>query len=160
ARVGAILVTLNPAYEADELRYAVDKAGVSVLLDAAFFDGEWDDFLAGAALVTDAELAERERSLHPDDPINIQFTSGTTGSPKGATLSHRNILNNAYFSARTLRYDERDRVCVPVPFYHCFGMVIGTLACVTHGACIVVPSAGFDPAAVLEAVAAERCTSL
>ena len=105
-------------------------------------------------------LAAREASLHPDDAINIQYTSGTTGAPKGATLTHRNILNNAYFTARTLRYDEHDRVCVPVPLYHTFGMVLGTLACATHGACMVLPGESFDATAVLETVAIERCTSL
>src|SRR5262249_49999099 len=99
-------------------------------------------------------------TLTPDEPINIQFTSGTTGFPKGATLSHRNILNNAYFVARTLRYSEHDRACVPVPFYHCFGMVLGNLGCATHGACVVVASESFEPGAVPEAVEAERCTSL
>src|SRR5438876_619474 len=104
--------------------------------------------------------AVREAGLQFDDPINIQYTSGTTGFPKGATLSHHNILNNGHFIAETLRYTEADRVCVPVPFYHCFGMVIGNLACMTRGACVVVPGEAFDPLAVLETVAAERCTSL
>ena len=109
---------------------------------------------------SDEQLAQREAQLQFDEPINVQFTSGTTGLPKGATLSHHNIVNNAFFVAEALRFDERDRACVPVPFYHCFGMVLGTLACATHGACLVVPGESFDPAAVLEAVAAERCTAL
>jgi fatty-acyl-CoA synthase len=185
ARIGAILVTINPAYKAAELEYALKKAGVSLLLHAAGFrqadyrtlldevrgrcpglreaicleDG-WEDLLAQGDEVTPRDLAARESMLEPGEPINVQYTSGTTGFPKGATLSHRNILNNAYFVARTLRYDERDRVCVPVPFYHCFGMVMGNLACVTHGACVVVPGESFDPHAVLEAVEEERCTSL
>ncbi len=185
ARIGAILVTVNPAYTAPELRHALVKAGVSVLVMARGFrsadyasiladvradcpalretivlDRDWDAFLAGAERVSDAELAAREAELRPEDPINIQFTSGTTGAPKGATLSHHNILNNGRVSGRVLRYTEHDRVCVPVPFYHCFGMVVGTLACAAAGACMVVPSEWFDPGAVLEAVEAERCTSL
>ncbi|HXP19356.1 MAG TPA: AMP-binding protein [Streptosporangiaceae bacterium] len=105
-------------------------------------------------------LAAREASLSFDDPINIQYTSGTTGFPKGATLSHHNILNNGFFIGEGCGYSERDRVCIPVPFYHCFGMVLGNLACTTHGACIVIPAPGFDPAQTLRAVQAERCTSL
>jgi fatty-acyl-CoA synthase len=185
ARIGAILVTINPAYRAGELAYALAKAGVSVLVMARGFHGadyvamlrevraecpalrativledDWDAFLAAGERVDDAELAAREASLDPHDPINVQYTSGTTGFPKGATLSHHNILNNAYFTARTLRYSEHDRACVPVPFYHTFGMVLGNLACATHGACVVVPSESFDAAAVLQTVATERCTSL
>jgi fatty-acyl-CoA synthase len=110
--------------------------------------------------VTDEQLGEREGSLRPDDAINIQYTSGTTGFPKGATLSHRNIVNNGFFTGEGCRYTHVDRVCVPVPFYHCFGMVLGNLACTTHGAAIVIPAPAFDPVATLEAVAAERCTSL
>ena len=182
ARIGAILVTINPAYKAAELAHALATAGVSVLVMARGFrdvdyvemlesidtgvrdrivlEDEWDAFLAEGSGVTDAELAAREAMLDPRDPINIQFTSGTTGFPKGATLSHRNILNNAYFTARALRYDEHDRACVPVPLYHTFGMVLGSLACATHGTCLVLPGESFDAAAVLETVAAERCTSL
>jgi fatty-acyl-CoA synthase len=110
--------------------------------------------------VTPQELAAREAELLPGDPINIQYTSGTTGSPKGATLSHTNILNNGYLVGEGCRYTEADRVCIPVPFYHCFGMVMGNLGAVTHGACMVIPAPAFDPGATLEAVAAERCTSL
>src|SRR5262249_52643675 len=106
------------------------------------------------------DLAAREASLQFDEAINIQYTSGTTGFPKGATLSHHNILNNAFFVGQMLRYSERDRVCIPVPFYHCFGMVLGNLACTSNGACMVVPSEAFDPLAVLETIQAERCTSL
>jgi fatty-acyl-CoA synthase len=185
ARVGAILVTINPAYESGELAYALKKAGVSVLVlsrgfrkadyvgmlagvrgscpdlrEAIVLEDDWEEFLAASERVGDEELAEREAWLQFDDAINIQYTSGTTGFPKGATLTHHNILNNAYFTARTLDYGEVDRACVPVPFYHCFGMVLGTLACITHGACIVVPGEAFDPGAVLETVANERCTSL
>ena len=123
---------------------------------------EWEGLLAGGTGIPGdlGPLAEREASLSFDDPINIQYTSGTTGFPKGATLSHHNILNNGFFIGEGCRYTEQDRVCIPVPFYHCFGMVLGNLACTTHGACIVIPSAGFEPAAALAAVQAERCTSL
>jgi fatty-acyl-CoA synthase len=185
ARVGAILVTINPAYKASELRHALRRAGVSLLFTARGFrdadylailhearadcsdlrqvvilDGEWRSFLAAGARVDPRRLTEREASLDPSDAINIQYTSGTTGLPKGATLSHRNILNNGYFTAEVLRYTEHDRVCVPVPFYHCFGMVLGTLAAMTHGACVVVPGESFEARAVLATVQDERCTSL
>jgi fatty-acyl-CoA synthase len=185
ARIGAILVTVNPAYKTTELEYALNKAGVSVLVlaakfrksdyvamlaevrgrcpslrDAIVLEEGWEKLLAGGDGIGEEALAEREAELQFDDPINVQYTSGTTGFPKGATLSHHNILNNGYFIAQTLRYSEADRVCVPVPFYHCFGMVIGNLACSTTGACVVVPGESFDPLAVLEAVEAERCTSL
>jgi len=135
---------------------------------------EWDALAAGAVSAPERDseggtgrrvgggdpLAAREAGLAFDDPINIQYTSGTTGFPKGATLSHHNILNNGFFIGEGCRYTEADRVCIPVPFYHCFGMVLGNLACTTHGACIVIPSPGFEPAAALEAVQRERCTSL
>jgi fatty-acyl-CoA synthase len=107
-----------------------------------------------------ARLHEVERGLSFDDPVNIQFTSGTTGAPKGATLTHHNIVNNGYFIGEAMRLTEQDRLCIPVPFYHCFGMVLGNLACVTHGACMVIPGEGFDVEATLEAVAEERCTGL
>jgi fatty-acyl-CoA synthase len=170
ARIGAILVTINPAYQPAEVQYALDKAGVTLLVmapgarppgvDVIELDVDWAAFLAAGAATTDAQLAEREASLRADDPINIQFTSGTTGFPKGATLTHRNILNNAYFGGRMIAYSEHDRVCAPVPLYHTFGMVLGTLACVAHGACLVLPGARFDAGAVLATVEAERCTSL
>jgi fatty-acyl-CoA synthase len=185
ARVGAILVTINPAYKASELSYALRTAGVSLLFMARHFrstdyvamleevrhecpsladvvvlDDEWEVFLGDAALVDRSRVLEREARLEPSDAINIQYTSGTTGSPKGATLSHRNILNNGHFTAEVLRYGDRDRVCVPVPFHHCFGMVMGNLACMTHGACVVVPGESFDARDVLRAVQDERCTSL
>jgi fatty-acyl-CoA synthase len=185
ARVGAILVNVNPAYKTSELEYALRQAGVSVLVlakafrgsdyvamleevrprlpalrDAVVLEGGYEKLVGAGAFVSDDTLAQRERSLEFDDPINIQFTSGTTGFPKGATLTHHNILNNAYFLARACRYTHEDRVCIPVPFYHCFGMVIGNLGCVTHAAAMIVPSEAFDPLAVLETVAAERCTSL
>ena len=185
ARIGAILVNINPAYKASELAYALMQSGTSVLVLARGFrttdyvallaevrercpalratvviDHEWDALIARGGAITEADLVAREATLQFDDPINIQYTSGTTGFPKGATLSHHNVLNNGYFIARTLAYSELDRVCVPVPFYHCFGMVIGNLACTTHGACIVVPGEAFDAQLVLATVAAERCTSL
>jgi fatty-acyl-CoA synthase len=185
ARVGAILVNVNPAYKTTELQHALVKVGVKLLIHSRGFrqtdyramvdevrencpelqatlllEDEWEALLAAGAGVDEKALAEREAQLHPDDPINIQFTSGTTGLPKGATLSHRNVLNNGFFNGLTLRYSEHDRICVPVPFYHCFGCVIANLAAVTHGACVVIPGEAFDALAVLEAVAEERCTSL
>ena len=121
---------------------------------------EWQVFLERAERVAVADLAAREAQLTFDQPINIQYTSGTTGSPKGATLSHHNILSNGFMVGELSGYDEHDRICLPVPFYHCFGMVMGNLGALTHGACVVIPSEAFDARAVLEAVAAERCTSL
>ena len=186
AKVGVILVNINPAYRTSELAYALNQSGCRMLIAAQSFKtsnyeamiGEvrpdlpalekviligtpgWDELIAGAASVSDEALRERSALLQFDDPINIQYTSGTTGFPKGATLSHHNILNNGYFIGEACRYTEADRVCIPVPFYHCFGMVLGNLACTTHGAAIVIPEAGFEPRATLEAVAAEGCTSL
>jgi fatty-acyl-CoA synthase len=185
ARIGAILVNINPSYQAAELEYVLNQAGISVLLLARGFrkadytailaevrsrcpalrlslvmDDEWGKLCNAACGIAPEDLARREAALQFDDPINIQYTSGTTGFPKGATLSHHNILNNAYFVGRALGYTERDRVCIPVPFYHCFGMVLGNLACTSHGAAMVVPSEAFDPLAVLECIQAERCTSL
>jgi len=185
ARLGAILVNINPAYKAMELEYALNQSGVSVLLlsrgfrqtdyrellseardrcgplrEALVLEDDWEELLAGGEDVADEDLFRREASLQFDDPINIQYTSGTTGRPKGATLSHHNILNNAFNLGEYLRYTEADRVCIPVPFYHCFGMVMGNLACTSRGACMVVPAEAFDPLAVLETVHAERCTSL
>ena len=185
ARVGAILVNLNPAYKVQELGHALTQSGLTLLLlsrgfrqtdymeilaqvrpecpalrEAVVLDDEWTTLLEESGSIDDDRLAAREASLTFDDPINIQYTSGTTGAPKGATLSHHNILNNGFFCGEVLRYTEIDRVCVPVPFYHCFGMVIGNLACTSHGACIVVPGEGFDPKGTLAAIEAERCTSL
>jgi fatty-acyl-CoA synthase len=174
ARMGAILVNINPAYKTAELEYALKQSGVSTLLLAKAFRtsdyvsmvtqvrGTLPDLQNVLVLeeISESELVEREASLQFDDPINIQYTSGTTGFPKGATLSHHNILNNGYFIGETLRYTPEDRVCIPVPFYHCFGMVLGNLACTTHGACMVIPGEAFEPVAVMETVTAERCTSL
>jgi fatty-acyl-CoA synthase len=189
AKAGMILVNINPAYRSHELSYALAQSGVRLLISAESFKAsdyramvdevrpglpdlaeviylgtpQWDALFAAGRTGTkgDADpLAERAASLSSDDPINIQYTSGTTGFPKGATLSHHNILNNAFFIGEGCRYTDKDRVCIPVPFYHCFGMVLGNLACTTHGACIVIPAPGFDPAQTLRAVQAERCTSL
>ena len=132
-----------------------DLAGVVVV-----GTGSWDELAAGADSQDLDKLYEREATLAFDDPINIQYTSGTTGFPKGATLSHHNILNNGYFVGELVGYDEQDRICLPVPFYHCFGMVMGNLASTSHGSCIVIPAPSFDPAATLKAVASEGCTSL
>ncbi|GAC1595062.1 MAG: AMP-binding protein [Acidimicrobiales bacterium] len=186
AKVGIILVNVNPAYQTEELRFALAQSGCRALISASSFktsDYEamvaqvreelpalehvvvldspgWADFLAGGVSVAPGALAERSGRLDRHDPINIQYTSGTTGFPKGATLSHRNLLNNGFFLGEVFRYTEQDKVCIPVPFYHCFGMVIGNLACVTHGATIVLPAPSFDPLATLQAVEAEGCTSL
>ncbi|HEY1359447.1 MAG TPA: AMP-binding protein [Thermoleophilaceae bacterium] len=182
AKAGVILVNVNPAYRTSELEYALRQSGCRVLVAAPDFKGadyramvgeirddlpalehsvffespEWESLAAGA----DADLAARMDELDFDDPINIQYTSGTTGSPKGATLTHHNILNNAVLLSEILAYTEADRVCIPVPLYHCFGMVIGNLSCSLTGACMVYPAAAFHPAATLRAVAEERCTSL
>ncbi|HEY8980424.1 MAG TPA: AMP-binding protein [Streptomyces sp.] len=186
ARIGAIMVNINPAYRTHEVAYVLEQAGVRLLFASVahkgsdyramvsqvegrcpdlketvyFGDPGWDGFLARAGAVPRGELLAREAELSCDDPINIQYTSGTTGFPKGATLSHRNILNNGYFVGELLGYDEQDRICVPVPFYHCFGMVMGNLAATSHGACVVVPARSFDPSATLRAVQDEHCTSL
>ena len=193
AKIGAVLVNVNPAYRLSELEYALRQSGVSTLVlldryktseylvmvrevrgslpalrevviigDTEPDEGEtgWDDYVACAGEVEDAALTERKARCQFDEPINIQYTSGTTGFPKGATLSHHNILNNGFFIGEGCRYTDADRVCVPVPFYHCFGMVLGNLAITTHGAAIVIPNWTFDPALTLEAVAKEKCTSL
>ncbi len=189
AKAGIILVNINPAYRGHELAYALRQSGVRLLVSAESFktsdyhaivdqvrpelpaledvvylgSPRWDALSRTSGSAGDAAqdpLAEREAGLSFDDPINIQYTSGTTGFPKGATLSHHNILNNALFIGEGCRYTQIDRVCIPVPFYHCFGMVLGNLACTTHGACIVIPAPGFDAAQTLRTVQAERCTSL
>ncbi|MFF9160219.1 AMP-binding protein [Streptomyces longwoodensis] len=180
ARIGAIMVNINPAYRTHEVEYVLNQAGVCLLFSSLSHkssdyramvdqvrgrcpalrevvyigDPSWDALLGRAR--PDVTYDE----LSCDDPINIQYTSGTTGFPKGATLSHHNILNNGFFVGELISYTEQDRVCVPVPFYHCFGMVMGNLAATSHGACLVIPAPSFDPAATLEAVQRERCTSL
>ncbi|MFD7245381.1 AMP-binding protein [Streptomyces massasporeus] len=180
ARIGAIMVNINPAYRTHEVEYVLKQAGVSLLFASLshktsdyramveqvrgsvpelrevvhFGDPGWEALLGRAT--ADAVYAE----LSCDDPINIQYTSGTTGFPKGATLSHHNILNNGYFVGESIAYTEQDRICIPVPFYHCFGMVMGNLAATSHGACMVIPAPSFDPKATLDAVQQERCTSL
>lgn len=186
AKVGLVLVNINPAYRTHELTYVLRQAGIRVLVTAASFKtsdyvamvetarpecpaleqvvvigrDSWDALLAGADDVSPERLTMAQRDLDPYEPINIQYTSGTTGFPKGATLSHHNILNNGYLVGELCRYTEADRICIPVPFYHCFGMVMGNLAALTHGACMVIPAPGFDPALTLAAVSEERCTSL
>ena len=179
AKLGVVLVNINPAYRTSELQYALGQSGCRWLLatpemkgsdfvemvggvrselpslERAVFFGtdEWEE-------LANANVSSLPRDLDFDEPINIQYTSGTTGFPKGATLTHHNILNNGHFIGELLSYSERDRVCIPVPLYHCFGMVLGNLACTTHGACIVYPAETFEPEATLRACAEERCTSL
>jgi fatty-acyl-CoA synthase len=181
AKAGVILVNVNPAYRTSELEYVLNQSGCRVLIAARAFKGsdyvgmvgdvarrcqaleravfldspDWEELLAAG----DCDLS-LPTGLQFDDPINIQYTSGTTGFPKGATLTHHNILNNGFFIGETCRYTFEDRVCIPVPFYHCFGMVLGNLACTTHGACMVIPAPSFEPLATLIAVQDERCTSL
>lgn len=181
AKIGAVLVNINPAYRTHELAYALNQSGTKLLVSATEFktsdyramvgevvgetaveqvvylgSSEWDALLDGETALRDVLTW----SLSPDDPINIQYTSGTTGYPKGATLSHRNILNNGYFTTELINFTEQDRLCIPVPFYHCFGMVMGNLGCITHGATMVIPAPGFDPEPTLRAIAAERCTGV
>lgn len=205
AKVGAILVNINPAYGVHELQYALNLAGITVLVTADTFkasnyremiyelapelkrsapgklkadhvpdlravinvhedkhDGmwSWKEFLGFASEVSADDLAQRQAGLQFDDPINIQFTSGTTGNPKGATLTHHNILNNGYFVAESQRFTANDRLVIPVPLYHCFGMVMGNLGCITHGATMIYPGEGFDPKSVLQAVHQEKATAL
>ena len=184
ARVGVVLVNVNPAYRTHELAYAVNQSGMRLLLSASRFKtsdyramveevradcagleralfvdtDDWADLVAAGAGVEQGALAEREAALSPQDPINIQYTSGTTGYPKGATLSHVNILNNGYFTTETIELSADDRLCIPVPFYHCFGMVMANLGCITHGATMVIPAPGFDPATTLRTIQDERCS--
>ena len=181
ARIGAILVNVNPAYRTSEVEYVIRQSGMRLMVSAAAFrttdyaamlaeigfddavflgSPEWDDLIERGAASDPARLDESAASLTFDQPINIQYTSGTTGFPKGATLSHHNILNNGFFVGEGAGYTEHDRVCVPVPLYHCFGMVLGVLAAHSHGACVVFPAPAFDAGQTLEAVHAERCTSL
>ncbi|MEU6399208.1 AMP-binding protein [Streptomyces cinnamoneus] len=186
AKIGAVLVTVNPAYRSHELEYVLRQSGIRLLAAADRFKTSdyaamieevrprcpdlefvallggplWDSLLERGRRGAPADLARAQAALSPDDAVNIQYTSGTTGFPKGATLSHHNILNNGFFVGELCHYTEQDRVCIPVPFYHCFGMVMGNLACTSHGAAMVIPAPVFDPVATLAAVESERCTSL
>ncbi|KMQ62364.1 AMP-binding protein [Chryseobacterium sp. BLS98] len=185
ARIGTILVNINPAYRTHELTYVINQSGIRMMFSSLsfktsnyremveyakevcpsleheiFFDDNWEDFLNNGQDISDDTLHSFEEHVQFDDPVNIQYTSGTTGFPKGVTLSHHNILNNGYFIGIRLKYSEKDRVCIPVPFYHCFGMVIGNICCTTHGACMVIPNDSFDPDITLKTVSEEKCTSL
>jgi fatty-acyl-CoA synthase len=183
AKAGAILVNVNPAYRTHELAYVLRQSGVTLLISATSFKtsdyrsmvaevlpesgvqrvvflgtDDWTDLLEGGS--AEQGLGARMAELSPGDPINIQYTSGTTGFPKGATLSHRNILNNGYLTTETINFDHTDRLAIPVPFYHCFGMVMGNLGCTSHGAAMIIPAPGFDPESTLAAVQDERCTGV
>lgn len=188
AKAGAVLVNVNPSYRTHEFAYAVNQSGLRLLLTVTGFKtsdykgmveevttagevpglertvyvdtDDWQELVAGGEGLPADALTERQRGLRPTDPINIQYTSGTTGFPKGATLSHRNILNNGFFVTELLGFTEQDRLCIPVPFYHCFGMVMANLGCVTHGATMVIPAPGFDPSTTLRAVQDEQCTAV
>ena len=185
AKIGAIMVNINPAYRTSELIYVINQSGLSVMFaalqfkssnykkmmddareftdtirKAIFWDESWERFLKEGERISEETLRKREEKVQFDDPVNIQYTSGTTGNPKGVTLSHHNILNNAYFIGIRINYTHLDKVCIPVPFYHCFGMVIGNLACSVHGATMVIPNDSFDPVKTLQVVERERCTSL
>ncbi|WP_213280449.1 AMP-binding protein [Chryseobacterium indologenes] len=185
ARIGTILVNINPAYRTHELTYVLNQSEVRFIFSSLsfkssnykemvqyakevcptleheiFFDENWETFVNNGQDISDEVLHSFEEHVQFDDPVNIQYTSGTTGFPKGVTLSHHNILNNGYFIGIRLKYTEKDRVCIPVPFYHCFGMVIGNICCTAHGACMVIPNDSFDPEITLKAVSDEKCTSL
>jgi fatty-acyl-CoA synthase len=186
AKIGVILVNLNPAYRTHELAYALNQSGLRMLICAAVFktsdypgmvaevrtdcpaleqvvvigEPSWQGLLDCGSSVDPARVREVAATLGPDEAINIQYTSGTTGFPKGATLSHRNIVNNGYFVTETIGFSEADRLVIPVPFYHCFGMVMGNLGCTTHGATMIIPSAAFEAESALRAVQAERATAI
>ncbi|WP_321573732.1 AMP-binding protein [Nocardioides sp. Kera G14] len=186
AKIGAVLVNVNPSYRTHELAYVVNQSGMRMLLAASGFKGsdyramideirptstalttvayldteDWTHLMSEGEEMPQHALEERMSHLEPDDAINIQYTSGTTGFPKGATLSHRNILNNGFFTTETINLTEADRLVIPVPFYHCFGMVMANLGCITHGATMIIPGPAFDPATALRTVAAEKATAL
>ncbi|MCV7172917.1 AMP-binding protein [Mycobacterium manitobense] len=185
AKIGAILVNINPAYRTHELAYVLEQSGVRTLVAATSFKSsdyramvdevrpgcralrdvlflgtdEWTALAQQQRVAVDA-VRDRMAQLDNRDPINIQYTSGTTGFPKGATLSHRNILNNGYFATELINLGPQDRLCIPVPFYHCFGMVMGNLGCTAHGTTMVIPAPGFDPGLTLAAIEQERCTGV
>jgi fatty-acyl-CoA synthase len=186
AKIGAILVNINPAYRTHELAYVLNQSGVRTLISATAFKtsdyvamveevraecpalidvvvldtADWDELRGRAELVSQDDLRTRMVALNNTEPINIQYTSGTTGFPKGATLSHRNILNNGYFTTGLINLSPGDRLCIPVPFYHCFGMVLGNLGCTSRGVTMVIPAPGFDPGLTLDAIESERCTAV
>ncbi|HET8559260.1 MAG TPA: AMP-binding protein [Marmoricola sp.] len=186
AKIGAILVNVNPAYRTHEFAYAVNQSGMRMLVAAESFKSsdyrqmiadtaadcpgleqvvhigtpDWDAVVAAGRGLPESTIPGLMATLDPNDPINIQYTSGTTGYPKGATLSHRNILNNGYFTTELIGFSEVDRLAIPVPFYHCFGMVMGNLGCTSHGATMVIPAPGFDPETTLKCIEAERCTGV
>ncbi len=186
AKVGAVLVNVNPSYRTHEFAYAVNQSGLKLLIATTRFktsnyremveetalqcpnlqrtvyldSDDWAAFVQEGRGQAEGVVAERLATLSAADPINIQYTSGTTGYPKGATLSHRNILNNGYFVTELINFTEQDRLCIPVPFYHCFGMVMGNLGCTTHGATMVIPAPGFDPELTLRTIVEERCTAV
>src|SRR6476620_8142348 len=186
AKVGAILVNVNPSYRTYEFAYAVNQSGLRLLLAASAFKtsdyramveevrgqcpdlervvyvdtDDWAELVAGGESLPAEAVAERMATLDPHDPINIQYTSGTTGYPKGATLSHRNILTNGYFTTELINLGPEDRLCIPVPFYHCFGMVMASLGCSSHGATFLFLAPGVAPETTLRAVAEERCTAV
>ncbi len=185
ARIGVILVNINPAYKSAELEYALRQSEVRMLIMSkgfrktnyidilhevrpscihlkhiAVIENDWQYLIDAGKKITDEQLQSFENDMQFDEPINIQYTSGTTGFPKGTTLSHHNILNNGFFIGERLNYTEKDRVCIPVPLYHCFGMVLANLACITHGSCMIFTGEAFEPAAVMQTVQDEQCTSL
>lgn len=185
AHIGAIMVNVNPGYKASELKYALRQSEISILIMSKGFrktnymeiihevrqscihlkqivviDRDWQALIEAGKRITDGQLEAIEQEISFDDPINIQYTSGTTGFPKGATLTHHNILNNGFFIGERLHYNHEDRVCIPVPFYHCFGMVLGNMACITHGSCMVIPAEAFDAETVLKTIQNEKCTSV
>ena len=186
AKVGAILVNVNPSYRTHEFAYAVRQSRMRMLVSAESFKtsdyramvdetaeecpalertiflgtADWDDLVAGGAALPEGAVAARLATLAPNEPINIQYTSGTTGRPKGATLSHRNILNNGFFTTELINFTPEDRLVIPVPFYHCFGMVMANLGCTSHGSTMIIPAPGFDPALTLRAIEQERATAV